>query len=530
MQPAQAGEVLRIGVVGQISGTHPNITASGNTLMLSGLAARGLTYFDGDVSMACLLCETLPTVENGLVRDDVDPDGKPGQRVMFRLKPGLKWDDGKPITASDFVRAWRVGREPENDYAWQSRLAEEIWAAVALDERTFEVRRRGRSCAPSDFRFMPVRGDGGAADHNPKSYRAQSPHMTSPLVRGLYVGPYRVTDYRPDPENQVVTLDRNTHWSGGRPRFDRIELVYRPTPQAMQQAVAEGLVDLVTDTRPAIAEAGMRLAPDRFVDFQRAGRTLMQVTLNLDDPALSDVRVRRALLLALDRNALAGLVSGKAAPARSFLSENFPAYLPSLAEGGLAAMSEAAKLLETSGWRAGADGVRRDSSDRPLAFRLAVARALLDGPLVQSIVESWRGVGVRVDVEPWGGIAQLTGANPPSMALFGYTIEGGANIDFHIFASHSIPKPGEARNGLNIFRYRSAAVDAIVAQLREGCAPERLTPGFRDLQRHIGQDLPLLPLFFMPEAHLLPRALALPDAQRVQLLLTQEIENWQIRD
>ena len=492
------------------------------------MAARGLTYFDADVKIACQLCDQLPTVENGGVVDHPTPQGEPGQKVTFRLKPGLKWDDGTPIQASDFVLAWTVGRAPDSAYSWRSRLSDEIWSVAAADARTVEIYRRGHTCRPSDFRFAPLpnRLEGEFARPGATGYGEKTLYVTAPTTRGLYSGPYRVSQFAATPSDQQrLVLERNPHWTGRRPAFDRVEFVYRPTIAAMTEAMQKGQVDLLTNVPLAMTGEINRLAPGKFAEFRRPGRSLMQVTLNHDDPRLNDVRVRRALLAVLDRPALAGAFDAQAVAARSFLTPRFPYFDGTIRDFGPDAQV-ARRLLDEAGWKPGADGIRRGADGRSLSFRLAVQRAYVASPFVESIVESWRQIGVGTTIEPFTGIGQLTARDAPPMALFGYTIEGGANVDIDLFDSRSIPKEGENRNGLNIFRYRSAETDRIVADLREGCAPEQLSPAYSRLQRRVAEDLPLLPLFFIPEAHMLPPAFARPDESRVGFLLPDEVEDW----
>ena len=496
----------------------------GTPIQIGGLVARSLTYFDGQVNMACLLCETLPTVENGGVTADMTPEGTPGQKVVFRLKPNLKWDDGAPVTAADVVLAWKAGRQPSSNYAWQKRLAEEIWQVSARDDRTVEVRRRGQSCTPADFRFLPLPSRLEAAAVEGGNYATESLYVRAPTTSGLYNGPYRVSEKL----DQKLILTRNPHWAGQAPAYDRVELVYRPNAAVMVDALAAGEVDLLTDVSASTADQATRKVPDRIVAVSRPGRSTMQVTLNHDDPRLADTRVRKALLLALDRPALAASYGKGAVSARSFLTPRFPYYDAGITDRP-ARIEEANRLLDQAGWKAGRDGVRRNAKGEALSFRFAVSPSAAQLPFATLLTNAWRRIGVETRIEAFTGIGQLTAKNPPPLAMFGYTLEGGQNIDFHVFNSHNIPKEGEVRNGLNIFRYRNAEVDNAVAQLRDGCSPDELAPAYRTLQRRVAEDVPFIPLFFMPEAHLLPRDFPLPDAERIQFLQTEEIEYWGVR-
>lgn len=528
LQPTAASE-LRVGVVGRFAGFNPDVIADGPTQPASGFVIRPLLHFDGHINLACLVCENLPTRANGGVTDDTDPEGRPGQRVRFRIRHEARWDDGAPVVAEDFVLAWRAGRDAANRYAWRSRLSEEIWDARAVSEREFEVRRRGRSCAPADFRFAPLPSRlVQAGGQDPGSLVRATGASGDQIRRGFYTGPYRPASVSREADGDRVVLERNPFWRGPRPAYDTVVVVYRMTPDALRKAVLEGHVDLVSPASPALALEAQAAHPDRLNAVVRPGRSLLQVSVNLDNPVLKDIRVRRALLLSLDRAALAASISPGAAPAQSFLSARFPHFEALLAPSS-PTLEQAQALLEQAGWTQAADGVRRSAGGAPLRLRLAVQPSRLNTPVVDQIVQSWRALGVEAVVEPWTGIAQHTGEQPPPLALFGYTLEGGANIDHDVFDSASIPRRGEVRNGLNIFRWRNAEVDRLVALLREECEPAARAAALRALQRRVADELPMLPLVFLPEAHILPAALAPPDASRVELVSSREVERWTVR-
>lgn len=514
---AAPAKTLRMGAVGNLDGgLQRDLRTSGAPSAIAGMILRGMTYYDADVRMRCALCEAFPTVANGGVVDEADPEGKPGQAVTFRLKDA-RWDNGDPVTAQDFVLAWTVGRAENSGYAWRTRLRDEIWSVTALDARTLVVHRRGRSCEPGDFRISPLPSRLTTVD------KGVSPYVQGPATSGLYNGPYRVAEAAKD----RVVLARNDHWKGERPAYDRVELAVKPDQAGIVQGLIDGEFDFLPNAALATANEIARRAPGRSIQVRRAGRALMQVTMNLDDPLVADVRVRQALLAALDRENLAGLFDAKAEAATSFLTRRFPYFDPSVPDVDNR-RDEAARLLDAAGWRLGADGFRHDPSGRPLRPRLAVQRSHAEAPFVAALLESWRRLGVEAVREPWTGIGQHTGEAPPTLALFGYLLEGASNIDHHVLASRSVPKAGETSSGLNIFRYRNAEVDAATDQLDGGC-PADVAPLYATLQRRVNEDLPFLPLFFAPEAHLLPPDM-LPPRRTVIFMPSDEIETWRVRD
>ena len=93
---AQPRDVLTIGITQYPSTLHPNIENMAAKSYVLGFTRRPLNARDADWALVCLLCETLPTLENGLAARETTPDGRPGIRVTLRLREGLRWGDNTP--------------------------------------------------------------------------------------------------------------------------------------------------------------------------------------------------------------------------------------------------------------------------------------------------------------------------------------------------------------------------------------------------------------------------------------------------
>src|SRR5512137_1238573 len=98
---AQPRDTLTIGITQYPSTFHPNIENMAAKSYVLGFARRPLTAYGADWRLTCLSCESLPSIENGGAERETTPDGKPGIRVTYRLREGLRWGDGTPVSADD---------------------------------------------------------------------------------------------------------------------------------------------------------------------------------------------------------------------------------------------------------------------------------------------------------------------------------------------------------------------------------------------------------------------------------------------
>src|SRR5690606_7864698 len=135
---AQAREQIVIGVVQYPSTLHPNIDAMLAKSYVLGLTERPFTAYDADWELACFLCTELPTIENGLAVSEDLPDGGKGIAVTYTIQPGAAWGDGTPVTTSDVLFTYEVGRHPESGIS-NAELYRRILSIEVKDDKTFTM-------------------------------------------------------------------------------------------------------------------------------------------------------------------------------------------------------------------------------------------------------------------------------------------------------------------------------------------------------------------------------------------------------
>lgn len=210
--------------------------------------------------------------------------------IAVRLDPRAVWDDGSPVTAADMVATWRALRGSDDRYAVASS---DGWDAIA------DV-RQGRDRFAYTVRFAERRTDWPLlVSPRLPSAVASSPRRFDRAYRDRPLpsnGPFVTT--RVDADTGTVTQERNPRWWGEQPRLRRI--VWRVAePSVQAEAFAAGELDVAT-----LDAAGHDTVDAARV--QRAtGSQWTHLTLNAGRGALRDVRVRRAVALALDREAIA---------------------------------------------------------------------------------------------------------------------------------------------------------------------------------------------------------------------------------
>ncbi len=254
--------------------------------------------------------------------------------VTIKLKPGLSWGDGVPVTANDIVFTWKLGRDPASGFSnpnpWSRATSVDV-----VDEQTVVLHLdRVRADYNQWDQILPEHLEGlvVAKATRPGDYINTTTYNRAPLNPGLYDGPYMITGY--DSGAQIV-LEPNPHWTGTRPGFRHIVLRHIENTAALQANLLSGDVDMVAGEGIGLtidqALALQKAHPDQFHYELKPSLTYEHIDLKQENPLLADVRVRRALLMAMDRQTMVDrLFAGHQPVAATWVNPLSPNYDPSI--------------------------------------------------------------------------------------------------------------------------------------------------------------------------------------------------------
>lgn len=531
-----AARDLKIGVSQYPATFNPLLEASVIQSYVNGMTRRPITAYDADWELVCLLCVELPTFENGLAVREPLSDGGEGVAVTYELKPGIAWGDGTPVTAEDVVFTWEVGRHPLSGVIAAEGFRR-ILAIDVHDERRFTLHLDRITYNYNAFgsELLPAHIERPIFEADPANYRTRTRFDATPQEPGLYFGPYRIVSLTPGSE---VVLERNPTWFGEPPAFERVRVVTVSSTATLEANLLSGAIDMIAGELGLQIDQALALERRHGTSYRilyNAGLFYEHIDLNLDSPALQDVRVRRALLLALDRESLTQQLFGGQQPVAQSpispldgnLADEIPAYPydPALA----------AQLLEEAGWSLGGGGVWRTN---PEGVRLSLSFATTAGDrtreLVQQVLQAqWKAVGIEVKID-----------NQPARVLFGQSLRQRQFGDMAMFAwiaspespmrtilhSEEIPTQENGWSGQNATGYASPEMDAIIDRLEVELDPGKRQSLWAQLQRLYMGDLPVLPLYWRANTYILPLWLEGVTPTGHQMPTTLWIETWRVAE
>ena len=528
-------EELVIGMRQAPPSLNPLRGASGARNYMTALSIRTLEGPDKTGQPSCYLCETLPTLENGGARIVELGQGRRGMEVTFTLRRGLAWADGKPVTSQDALFSWRLARDPAIGAANAGTLRH-ITDVTIIDERNFTLHLDEIDYGYNrqvTFWLLPEHIEGpivaGLADRT--NYFNRTAYVTDPTNAGLWLGPYRLTAYK---QGESASFERNPHWPGPPAHIPRITVRTIENTAVLEADFMTGTIDYIAGELGLTADQGLELKSRRAYSFDfaiQSSLTYTHIDVNLENPLLADARIRRALLLAIDRPTITrSLFDGLLPVADSFVAPTDIGYTADVDKYPYDPVA-AGKLLADAGFRRGPDGIRTDAKGRRLAFSIATTAGNRVRELIeQELQAKWRALGVEV-----------TPANESAAVLFGDRLPHG-NYDLALYSwsdppenppnytllSSSIPSAANDFSGGNYPRFADAETDRMIAALMSELDPAKRKPIWAQLQQTYARELPALPLYFESTVFVIPTWLKGVDPAGHIGNTTQWVEDWRI--
>jgi peptide/nickel transport system substrate-binding protein len=278
----------------------------------------------------------------------------------FKLRPGVKFSDGSPCTAKDVVATYNTILDPKTASPARA-IVSMIKETVAVDDETVRFRLDTpfadlpATVAVFDARIIPASIAQGDLDRLSRE--------------SLGTGPFMLVSYEPD---RLIVVERNPHFFiPDQPYVDRIEIRVYPDTSAETSALLAGDNDMAVII--ANSEFG-RLKGVRGVDpLQARSGQFLNVNMACDAAPFNDPRLRKALSLCVDREALVGFVAldagtpGQDVPINSIYRyfKNEPAKKADIAQ--------AKKLVAEAGYPDGIDLTLVASDNPGTRTQLAVA-------------------------------------------------------------------------------------------------------------------------------------------------------------
>jgi peptide/nickel transport system substrate-binding protein len=506
-QARAASDQLVIGQVQFVPNMHPLIQVNNTKRGVIGYSLRPISAYNERGQLVCVMCETLPTIENGLAKLVDGPNGK-RMLVTIKLKQGLAWGDGTPVSARDIAFTWRMGTDPKVGFSnynpWNRADKVDI-----VDDRTVVLHMPKALPGYNAWdQLIPEHIEGPIYAKHPMldEYVKQTAYNTAPTTPGLWNGPFVFASYQPGTR---IVLEQNPHWPAPKPKLARVVLTYRDNSAALVQNFLAGAIDALPVSPGGISFAQMldlkKRYPDRFQFHINDGVNLERIALQMSNPILGDARVRKALMHAIDRKAIVdSLFDGLQPKADNLFAPSEPFY-----ERGITIYAynpaKAKALLTQAGWKPGPDGICQNAQGERLSFEFVTTAGNQTRAQIAQVVQSQL---KQVCVESVTKLVALNEFNGQMLRRRAFKGMIMGSIDFPPSASPRIVLgsdmiPGEANSwvGNNFSGFANPKMDAAIAQVESALDDATSKAAWSTIQQVFTEELPMLPLYFYARAY-----------------------------
>lgn len=409
-----------------------------------------------------------------------------GREWTFKLRPGVKFQDGSPFDA--FAAKFHFERILSQQSSSIKSLFTNVTEIAVPDQYTIVFRTR----APFGplLNYLAHGGAGIVSKTAVGKWGQDFP------VHPVGTGPYRLQDYA---AGERVVLARNDGFWGGRPCFDRIVFRVIPEDGARAAALETGELDTMVPV-PVNSVARLRQQKNLVID-SRPVITMMYIGFNLSKEPFTDLRVRQALSMAIDRKGIVDkILDGFATVADSPMAKGTFGYSPSPTYQYDPAKAKA--LLAEAGWTAGPGGVLQKNG-RPLKFVLWTPQDLYlkDVAVAQAAQAEMRAVGADVDLRTVEAANWFTtlkvpaGQAPYDMFMWSLTPTTGDGYQQLNELSRSDPDTSKPPLAWNLTHYVNPKVDELINAAASTVDQNKRKAALKEAQRIIMADAPLVFLY-----------------------------------
>jgi peptide/nickel transport system substrate-binding protein len=465
----------------------------------------GLALMDDRDNVRPYLVEALPHANSESWR--IAPDGR--METIYKLRPGLTWHDGKPLTSADFAFAARVYGNRDYGVAvtapvnqFEEVLAPDLSTLVIRWLRTYPNAARMTAV---EFQPLPAH-----LLEEPFRQLSSEAFMAHPFWTTEYVGagPYRLERWEEGAAIETVAFAGHVL---GQPTIERMRIIFVPDPNTAVANLFSGAAQVTFDEGIRFQQG---VVVRREWGARGAGSVLIlpglwrfvQIQLHperMNPRALADVRVRRALASTLDRDAVNdGIFEGEAPPAFGPVPPNVDYY----AEIERTVVKypydprQAQQLMSEAGFTRGGDSAYTRTGEGPLSMELRVS-AGSQNEAEQAIMASvWRSNGFGITE-----FAQSTALSQDPESRVQYPALRGSNTTpgeeaLAVLGTAGTPRPENRWFGTNRGSWSNAEYDRLVEAFHTTVDRSQRVQQILQMLRILSEDVPSISLNFTPYA------------------------------
>jgi peptide/nickel transport system substrate-binding protein len=441
------GGTLRIGWAGSPDTLNPGAAVLAEAYTIFELVYDSMYELNLDGSFSLAVAESVDRSPDGLV-------------YTYKIRKGIKFHDGEPMTAKDIVFTYDFYKAHE-DFPYLNAYTAYIDKTEAPDDYTVVVTlTEAIPNIESQLVYMYI-----LPEHIWKDYAEGSAATEFENVEMIGTGPFKMVEYK---QNEFVHLKANKEHFLQPPKVEEVIFQTFESQDVLVQAIKSGQVDMITEM-PATAVDALKGDPNvKVVSGAYFSPSVSDIIFNqvtpencpvadgglcTGHPALQDRNFRLALAHATDKKKMIDVILlGYGTPGITLIPDGLGMWFNSSIKDYAYDVTEANRLLDEAGYKdADSDGVRdMPDGSRSLTLRLNWPSDSIDAPrLAEMLSQMWLEVGVKTElqaVDPDALTAQCCPAFDFDVILWGWGSDPDPSLLLGVMTSDQIPT-GSSESG-----------------------------------------------------------------------------------
>lgn len=408
----------------------------------------------------------------------------------FTIRTDAKWNDGQPLTVEDVVYSLdRVGKVP-GSVAPFTGYVRTIDSVTIKDPQTIEIKTN----VPNPDLPLNLASVHLVSKHGTENAASEDFNSGKALIG---TGPYKLVSYTP---GERIVAEKNPNYWGNAPIWDKVEYIYTPNAASRTASLLSGGVDVIDKVSVSDLD---RLNKDPKVDvfaYDGLRAFLLQPSFNpnpnkyitdnngkpLDKNPLLDQRVREALSIAINRDAIADrILQGGVTVANQWMPKDSIGYNPEIAPIPFDA-AKAKQLLAEAGYPEGFQ----------LSIHVPTDRYPLAPETVQAVAQFWSRIGVKTNVEvvPWAVYSSAARQNDYAMSVIAWG-NGTGESSYAMVNILATVDPEAGLGASNWGHYSSQQLDEDLKAVTVEFDAEKREQLMRDAAVTVTEEVGVIPLF-----------------------------------
>jgi peptide/nickel transport system substrate-binding protein len=490
---------------------NPHLAQGTKDFDASNIVYEALAYVDDDGSLMPRLATEIPSIEDGTVDEE-------GMWVSWNLRDDVFWHDGEQFTAEDVAFTYEYVID-EATTATTFATYEAVSEVEIVDDFTVTVHFN----EPTPGWYVPFVGGNGLIlpEHLFRDYVGAEARNAPYNLEPVGTGPFRVAEFRP---GDTVFYDRNeNYWDPGKPYFDSVEMSGGGDATGAARAViVTGEADWAWNIQVEadILESLEQQGDQGFV-LASDGTSAERIMVNFADPweevdgafaepttqhpFLSDLLVREAIMLSVQRDVIADALYGPGGvPTANNL--NAPEWVVNEDLTWEFDLEQAAaKLDEAGAVDEDGDGVR-EYNGTPMYMLYQTSINSIRQKNQEIVQDDLNSIGFDVELKSVDAAVFFSSdaGNPDTYGHFYSDIQmytNGPSTPYPVnwaqrFASWEIAEQANAWSGTNITRYNNPEMDEIIEAMATEMDTDEQQRLFQELNRISAEDGVEIPIIF----------------------------------